>query len=65
MKGVDIVISTVDVFQLNSQILLIDAAKRAGVKRFIPCDFGTPGSKGVRPLVDQVSDLEWEYYVSC
>ena len=64
LKGVDIVISTVDVFQLNSQIPLIDAAKRAGVKRFIPCDFGTPGSKGVGPLVDQVSDLEWEYCVN-
>ena len=57
MEGVDIVISTVSVVQVDNQPEMIDAAKAAGVKRFIPCDFGTPCIKGERRMFDMVSFL--------
>lgn len=41
VKGQDAVISTIRAFDLDKQIPLIDAAKEAGVGRFVPCDFGT------------------------
>ena len=40
---------------IEEQKGLIRASKDVGVKRFIPCDFATPGAKGVRELHDQVS----------
>ena len=55
VKGTDIVISAVEARHLDAQMPLIDAAKRAKVKRFIPCDWGTPCVKGVRTVFDQVS----------
>ena len=55
-SGVDIVISTTywspDV--LLDQKMLVDAAKRMNVKRFIPNDFGTPAPPGVMMLQDTV-----------
>ena len=55
MEGVDVVISTVHVTQVNNQLEMVDAAKASGVKRFIPCDFGTSCIKGERQMFDLVS----------
>ena len=43
-----------DAVVILQQKNLVLAAKAAGVKRFVPCDFGTPGAQGVRELLDQV-----------
>ncbi|THH04407.1 hypothetical protein EW145_g5541 [Phellinidium pouzarii] len=53
LNGVDIVISTIEWTQLQLQRPLIDASKKAGVKRFIPCDWGTAGAHGIRNLHDK------------
>ena len=55
LKDIDIVISAIDAGSQLSQMNLVDAAKRAGVKRFVPCAFITvapPG--GIMDLRDQV-----------
>ncbi|GAM33597.1 hypothetical protein TCE0_011f00608 [Talaromyces pinophilus] len=41
LKGVDAVVSTVTSTAIESQTILIDAAVAAGVKRFIPSEFGS------------------------
>lgn len=41
LEGQDVVISAIRAFDLEKQIPLVDAAREAGVKRFVPCDFGT------------------------
>jgi len=53
LAGVDVLISVVTAEAILAQKLLIAAAKAAGVKRVIPCDFGTPGKRGVRDLNDK------------
>ncbi|RPD58089.1 NAD-P-binding protein [Lentinus tigrinus ALCF2SS1-7] len=53
LAGVDILISAVVGTIIDQQKNIILAAQQAGVKRVIPCDFGTPGAKGVRELHDQ------------
>jgi hypothetical protein len=55
LQGIDVVISTVFHTCLRGQIPLAKAAKKAGVKRFIPCNFGTPGIRGVVRANDAVS----------
>lgn len=55
LAAIDIVISAVGPFDQYSQIPLANAAKKAGVKRFLPCAFVTvcpPG--GVMMLRDWV-----------
>lgn len=54
LADVDILISAVTGTAILRQKNVILAAKEAGVKRVIPCDFATPGAKGVRELHDQV-----------
>ena len=54
MEGIDVVISPLNVFQVDNQYELIDAAKAAGVKRFIPSDFGTTYVRGKSQMYDQV-----------
>jgi len=39
-KGIDAVVSVVGSFQINLQTTVIEAAVKAGVKRFIPSEFG-------------------------
>jgi hypothetical protein len=54
LEGFDTVISAIHVHHLMAQLVLVDAAKKAGVKRFVPCDFGVvmpPG--GLMALRDQ------------
>ncbi|KAE8331056.1 hypothetical protein BDV39DRAFT_212456 [Aspergillus sergii] len=41
LKGVDVVVSTVGGAAVDNQTVLIDAAIAAGVKRFIPSEFGS------------------------
>ncbi|KAJ8501666.1 hypothetical protein ONZ51_g438 [Trametes cubensis] len=53
LAGVDVFISTVVGWLIDEQKGIIRAAKAAGVKRVIPCDFATPGKKGVRGYHDQ------------
>ncbi len=55
LEGVSVVISTVVARAISQQKDAILAAKEVGVQRFVPCDFGTPGAKGVRRLHDSVS----------
>lgn len=55
VRGADTVISVVVFTQLGLQHKIMAAAKSVGVTRFVPCDFGTPGRRGVRELHDEVS----------
>lgn len=55
LRGIDVVISCIFFLNLKDQIPLIEAAKEAGVKRFVPSSFGTPAPRGgVMRLADQV-----------
>lgn len=53
-KDVSVVIGAVDVSGIALQKNAILAAKEAGVQRFVPNDFATPGARGVRELHDAV-----------
>jgi hypothetical protein len=53
-SGSDIVISTVNSESRLDQRILVDAAKRANVKRFIPSDFGIARVPGVNEINDEV-----------
>lgn len=53
LTGVDILLSVVHFDVVLAQKSLFAAAKEAGVKRVIPCDFATPGAKGARQLHDE------------
>lgn len=56
LEDIDVLISSINTSQLTAQIPLIDAAKSAGVKRFVPCNFATVAPpKGVLSLRDLVS----------
>ncbi|RUS24078.1 hypothetical protein BC938DRAFT_474162, partial [Jimgerdemannia flammicorona] len=50
LKGVDVVVSTVGTAVIETQISLIKAAEEAGVKRFIPSEFGSDISKIPSPV---------------
>ncbi|KAI0364825.1 NAD-P-binding protein [Pilatotrama ljubarskyi] len=53
LDGVDILISAVTAWVIADQKDVLRAAKEVGVKRVVPCDFGTPGKRGVRDLHDE------------
>ncbi|CDO72668.1 hypothetical protein BN946_scf184985.g87 [Trametes cinnabarina] len=53
LQGVNILISAVSAWVIEDQKDAFRAAKAAGVERLVPCDFGTPGARGVRLLHDQ------------
>ncbi|KAH9856818.1 NAD-P-binding protein [Lenzites betulinus] len=57
LAGVAIVVSAVVAWTVTEQKDLIRAAKEVGVQRFVPCDFGTPGKRGVRALHDLKLDI--------
>lgn len=57
LRGIDIVICAIYHEALMDQIPLARAAKEAGVKRFVPCNFGTPGIRGVVWANDTVSPI--------
>jgi hypothetical protein len=52
LQTIDIVICCLSPLAITSQIALIDAAVQAGVKRFVPCNWGTPAAKGILSLRD-------------
>ena len=53
VRGIDVIISTLFVSEIQRQKRLIDAAKRMGsIKRFVPDDWGTACPPGVRRLCD-------------
>ena len=55
LYGIDVLISTMFGLSVHDEIPLIDAAKKAGVKRFIPSFFATTappkGALGIRDMV--------------
>lgn len=40
VKGQDVIISAISPMSIKDQIPLVDAAVKAGVGRFVPCDWG-------------------------
>ncbi|KAH8881340.1 NAD(P)-binding protein [Thozetella sp. PMI_491] len=71
LQGIDIVISAVNWQGLGDQIPLANASKKAGVKRFIPCNFATVcPPRGVIPIreekeriIDHIKTLYLPYTV--
>ncbi|TFK79100.1 NAD-P-binding protein [Polyporus arcularius HHB13444] len=57
LQDVDVLISAVDARVVGEQREIFRAAKEVGVQRVIPCDFATPGAKGVRLLADVKLDI--------
>ena len=67
-KGLDAVISAIATFSTQEQIKIVDAAIEAGVRRFIPSEYGidlsTPEAIAALPIVQveaghrQVSQVE-------
>ncbi|RPD58088.1 NAD-P-binding protein [Lentinus tigrinus ALCF2SS1-7] len=57
LSGVDILISVVLAWLIPDQKDIFRAAKEVGVKRVVPCDFGTPGVRGLRTLHDSKLDI--------
>ncbi|EIW53911.1 NAD-P-binding protein [Trametes versicolor FP-101664 SS1] len=53
LAGVDILISAVSAWIIDDQKEIFRAAKDVGVKRVVPCDWATPGAKGLRELHDK------------
>jgi len=51
LRGIDIIVSTVGNPGLDNQIPLIDAAVAAGVKRFIPSEFGADSEQPQNKLL--------------
>jgi len=58
LKGVDVVISSMTYTEIEKQYPLIDAAKRVGVKRFVPDDWASACKRGVRRLYDQKAAVQ-------
>ncbi len=54
LQGVDVLISAVDAWVLGKQREIFRAAKEVGIQRVVPCDWATPGAKGVRFIADVV-----------
>ncbi|KAI1850976.1 hypothetical protein JX265_007301 [Neoarthrinium moseri] len=57
LTGIDIVISATFWRNLFDQIPLAEAAKEAGVKRFVPCSFMTPSPRGAMRMYDWKDDI--------
>ncbi|CCM04178.1 uncharacterized protein FIBRA_06340 [Fibroporia radiculosa] len=57
LSGAEVLISAVSATAIDGQKTIIAAAKEVGVKRVVPCDFGTPGRRGVRALHDAKLDI--------
>ncbi|KAH6657329.1 isoflavone reductase [Truncatella angustata] len=57
LSGIDVVVSCIVAFDLGAEILLAEAAKEAGVKRFVPSSFQTPGPRGVMILADRKDEV--------
>ena len=60
LRGVDILISAVNARVVGQQREIFRAAKEVDVQRIVPCDWATPGAKGVRVIADIVSPYQSE-----
>ena len=58
LQGVAVLISAIDARAIGEQREIFRAAKEVGVQRVVPCEWGTPGEKGVRLLYDAVSSCD-------
>ncbi|KAH8807887.1 hypothetical protein F5884DRAFT_704262 [Xylogone sp. PMI_703] len=60
LQGIDIVVSALFPLTATDQLPLVDAAAKAGVKRFLPCNWGTIAPRGgimdMRDLKEEVHD---------
>ncbi|CAM1510942.1 Fc.00g084550.m01.CDS01 [Cosmosporella sp. VM-42] len=60
LQGINTVISPIFHLDVKDHIPIIDAAVQAGVKRFLPCNWGTPAARGgimdMRDLKEEVHD---------
>ncbi|KAI0669631.1 NAD-P-binding protein [Trametes maxima] len=52
LDGVNIIISAVSAWIIEDQKEVFRVAKEVGVQRVVPCDWATPGAKGLRELHD-------------
>lgn len=60
LDGMEVVISAIGPFSIEAQKSLADAAKTAGVKRFVPCFFATIAPpRGVLGLREKVCPSEY------
>jgi len=58
LTGFDVVISAIDARALHDEPVLADAAKAAGVQRFVPCFFATiVPPRGILTIRDYVSSI--------
>lgn len=57
-KNIDVVISTVSSAAILSQLPLTTAAKAAGVKLFVPSEFGVPSNKPSGALLHKIQVRE-------
>ncbi|CAI4213526.1 unnamed protein product [Parascedosporium putredinis] len=57
LTGIEVVISCIVFSSLKDQVPLAEASKKAGVKRFVPCNFGTPAPRGIMWLDDQKYEI--------
>ncbi|KAL2681188.1 hypothetical protein Neosp_008795 [[Neocosmospora] mangrovei] len=57
LSGQDVVISALEPAAFEAQIPLANAAKMAGVKRFVPCAFATIAPPGVMKLRDDKEEI--------
>lgn len=63
LKGLDVLISCMSWEQLESQIPWIQAAKMAGVKRFVPSEWVSPAPRGVIDIKDKVCAFDLELHL--
>ncbi|KAL7764013.1 hypothetical protein ACKLNR_005158 [Fusarium oxysporum f. sp. zingiberi] len=57
LEGIDTVISAIHFESLDDEIPLSNAAKRAGVKRYVPCFFATIAPRGVMGIRDRKEEI--------
>ncbi|KAJ7055592.1 hypothetical protein C8F01DRAFT_1030149 [Mycena amicta] len=61
LKGVDVLISTIDAGSQLAQLQLATAAKEAGVKRFVPCGFITVSPAGGIMLIRDDKETVYQH----
>lgn len=54
LTGIDTVISAIHFQSLHNEIPLSNAAKQAGVERYVPCFFATIAPRGIMDARDRV-----------
>ncbi|KAF3803132.1 Glutamate-pyruvate aminotransferase AlaA [Colletotrichum gloeosporioides] len=57
LRGIEVLISCITWEHLNQQLPWIDAAKTAGVKRFVPSEWVGPAPRGVIDIKDQKLEI--------